>query len=299
LKKYKNDFILLINLRYKMKIFLSLIFTIRLFITLPAQQDNPRVSLDSLVKSEEAFAKMSEEKGTNKAFAAYLTDDAIVFRPNPIKGKDLYLEAKEDGSKLIWKPEYADISLDGKLGFTTGPWKYSRDSIKIYGHYITIWQRQANSEWKVILDGGIPHPPINFSDYNLDLPEKPESEFTESSSIDEMELNEMEDFISRECKDSHSSAPLIHYFDNSIRFYITNNYPVFGKEAAEKYLNNGDTYLTWTTEGSLISDAGNLGFTYGTGKENTPTSSKPFSYLHIWKNQDGNWTIILNLQIFY
>lgn len=50
------------------------------------KKKNSNNQLYSLVETERAFAKTSEEKGINEAFLTYLSDEAIVFDRSPSKG---------------------------------------------------------------------------------------------------------------------------------------------------------------------------------------------------------------------
>ena len=47
-------------------------------------------ALQSLVAAEKNFAQMSVEKNIRDAFLANLADDAIMFDPGPVNGKQLY-----------------------------------------------------------------------------------------------------------------------------------------------------------------------------------------------------------------
>jgi hypothetical protein len=61
---------------------------------------------------------------------------------------------------LSWEPEFADIAAAGDLGYTTGPWEVRRtaqDSPSAFGHYVTLWRKQADGVWKAELDNGIGH----------------------------------------------------------------------------------------------------------------------------------------------
>src|SRR6185436_6071280 len=77
---------------------------------------------NSLVDSEKNFASASVAKGTKEAFLGVLADDSIIFRPNAVPGRKWFQENPAAPSQLNWAPEYADISIAGDLGYTTGPW---------------------------------------------------------------------------------------------------------------------------------------------------------------------------------
>ena len=65
---------------------------------------------------------------------------------------------------LEWQPRQGDISKSGDLGYTTGRWtSRSKDAqgnpAVRTGRYVTIWKKQADKSWKVVLDTGNPDAP--------------------------------------------------------------------------------------------------------------------------------------------
>ena len=58
-----------------------------------------------------------------------------------------------------WHPEVVELSADGNLGLSRGPWVIrTKDKegkeVEIQGLYNSIWQRQADGTWKIIFDAG-------------------------------------------------------------------------------------------------------------------------------------------------
>src|SRR5689334_7511762 len=80
--------------------------------------------LRKLVDTEQAFARAAAEKGTRAAFLEFLADDGIVFNPTEANGKLVWKARPESPALLAWNPAWADISSDGKLGYTTGGWEF-------------------------------------------------------------------------------------------------------------------------------------------------------------------------------
>lgn len=69
-----------------------------------AQKAKETSALQSMVDTERAFAKMSEEQGVRPAFMSFIADDGILFRPTAVKGKqwmNYYRIWKKQGSR--WK----------------------------------------------------------------------------------------------------------------------------------------------------------------------------------------------------
>src|SRR6476646_1973963 len=93
-----------------------------------AQKTKPANPLLQMIETERSFARMSEEKGTREAFAAFIADDGILFRPRAVVGKkwmqDHPLPPANNHPLLTWQPIHAFMSRSGDLGYTTGPWQY-------------------------------------------------------------------------------------------------------------------------------------------------------------------------------
>lgn len=263
-----------------------------------SQKKELQTEFDSMIKSEIAFSKLSEEQGIKKSFLTYFSDESIVFRPEPVNGKKIYEARNEDSSKLTWKPVYAEISSSGEIGFTTGPWKFSKDTNIAYGHFISIWKKQKDNTWKVIVDAGIPHDAINletsisnFPDYN--------SENISSIIIDKPKVKKnllwIEKEISEQSQKRYSNKTFFNHFDENIRLYRPGYLPMEGKKNCEKFVSQSEEYLIWNTKDAGVSNAGDFGYTYGIGKSIAKDSTEEFSYLNIWRKKNSHWKIVLNL----
>ena len=118
----------------------------------PATADAAR----AMVESERKFYQMGQEKGTRAAFLAFLADDAIVFRPGPVSGKEAWGKRPETGFGLIWEPTFAVIARSADFGYTTGPakWKANKKEEKFlgYGQFVSIWKKQKDGSWREALD---------------------------------------------------------------------------------------------------------------------------------------------------
>src|SRR5215217_3393562 len=141
---------------------LILIVIICLAAQMIAQGQSP---LQEMVKTEQAFSKMAE-KNTRDAFAAFIADDGLLFRPGAVNGKKWMLEnplpPSDKKPLLAWQPSYAGMATSGDMGFTTGPWESKADikdeKLSGHGHFVTVWKKQADGSWKFVVDLGISHP---------------------------------------------------------------------------------------------------------------------------------------------
>lgn len=119
-----------------------------------------------MIATDKAFSQMSVAKGAHAAFLAYMADDVRLFQGDhpPITGKaavaDFYAKEPETpDERLEWTPIEADASPDGVLGFTRGTWIYTAKAadgseVKVTGYYVTEWKKQADGQYKFVLDIG-------------------------------------------------------------------------------------------------------------------------------------------------
>ena len=121
------------------------LLALTLVVAAVAQAQTP---LQEMVKTEQAFSKMAEEKNARDAFMAFIADDGLLFRPGAVNGKQWMLEHPVPPSDkkplLAWQPSFAGMAAPGDMGFTTGPWEAKQD-IKDekpsgYGHFMTVWK---------------------------------------------------------------------------------------------------------------------------------------------------------------
>jgi ketosteroid isomerase-like protein len=64
-----------------------------------------------------------------------------------------------EGTSLTWTPVKADMSASGDLGYTYGNYVYTAKNkegklVANYGKYTSIWKKQKDGQWKVVVDMG-------------------------------------------------------------------------------------------------------------------------------------------------
>lgn len=118
-----------------------------------------------LLELDKEFAKSTAEMGL-EGWVSYFDEDGAMVpsQGEVIKGKDAVRNAMAqsfalNSYSLKWEPEYAEASEDGSLGYTYG--RYVRtylnkegNIIQGTGRYTTIWKRQSDNSYKIILDMG-------------------------------------------------------------------------------------------------------------------------------------------------
>jgi len=267
-------------------------------------------TLQSLIEAERAFSRLSEEKGMKEAFLTYLADDSIVFRPKPVPGRKAYEAVPDDSTVLLtWEPAYAEIALDGDLGYTTGPYqvkdKNKPGDAARYGHYVSLWQKQPGGLWKVVLDVGIRHPQPGFQPMEV-MTRKETSRPKRLVKVDK--FNELNNLLKVEAGFSAKAAAegvlaaYIAFAQDDIRFYRDGSLPGTGIAAARQATSNSSGKSTWEPMDGDVSRWGTLGFIFGTAAtrsaSTTDAATASTSYLRIWrKTPEGQWKIALDLAV--
>jgi ketosteroid isomerase-like protein len=152
-----------------MKTFLPILLAILLIaiISLPIAHPaaaSPQATADTLKQLEGEFMKTAAEKGS-AGYMSYYADNAVEVSNNSplIAGKENIAKGMgfldDKNNRLTWTPVGADISASGDLGYTYGNYEFhsvgkdGKTAVE-YGKYTSIWKKQKDGRWKVVLDMG-------------------------------------------------------------------------------------------------------------------------------------------------
>jgi ketosteroid isomerase-like protein len=255
-------------------------------------------ALQEMVKTEQAFSKMAEEKNTRDAFMTFIADDGLLFRPGAVNGKKWMNEHPVPPSDkkplLAWQPAFAGMSASGDMGFTTGPWEFKGD-IKDekpagYGHFVTVWKKQADGSWKFVVDLGISHPQSGGPQAHWEPVDNKKVTFKPVDGT-----NARKSLLDRD--QSYSVAEFTAYASPDVRLYRANSLPFIGRDAAATELAKSKGTIVWHPISADVSQAGDLGYTHGTYEVSDDTKKviERGSYVRIWNKQSGTWQIVMDV----
>lgn len=143
---------------------------------LSAQQPTPNLLTDTTMKPGKAllydlearFAKDVLARG-GAGFAAWFADDGVALGNGaaPLIGRIAIAKNatwSPQAYRLSWTPTDALMGPSGDMGYTWGHYDgKSKDAngndVVVSGRYMTIWRRQPDGQWKVVLDAGANEPP--------------------------------------------------------------------------------------------------------------------------------------------
>ena len=264
-------------------------------------------ALQEMVKTEQAFSKMAEEKNTRDAFMTFIADDGLLFRPGAVNGKKWMIEhpvpPTDKKPLLAWQPSFAGMAASGDMGFTTGPWEFKGD-IKDekpsgYGHFVTVWKKQPDGSWKFVVDLGISHPQSGGPQQHWEPPDAKMKETTKSVdlAIAREALLERDRNYSAATLERGLTRAFVTYAGSDVRLYRANNLPYIGRRASSEAIGQTKGQVTWQPVASDTSRADDLGYTHGTYEvaDDAYNVIERGSYVRIWKKKNGIWRIVMDV----
>jgi ketosteroid isomerase-like protein len=120
-----------------------------------------------LMQLDSDFDKATAEKGVDGWIAYFAPNGSMLSDTSqPTTGLAAIRSEMESalGDKnfsLRWHPVKAEMLIPGVLGYTVGRWERIRKTpegttIKKTGTYTSIWKKQPDDSWKIVLDTGSP-----------------------------------------------------------------------------------------------------------------------------------------------
>ena len=254
--------------------------------------------LQEVVETEQTFAKTAAEKGTRTAFLEFLADDGMIFTPDEANGKLVWKLRPESPALLAWNPAWADVSSDGKLGYTTGGWEFrpkgKTDTPTGFGEYVTIWQKQADGQYRAILDIGINHPTSSLSNAAWKSPaDAGKGIKSVKNGVDSSTLTDI--FSNKSLANGY-----FNYLADDVIVLRDGHLPFYGKKNAFFQLEKLDKYFPASAflnfSGNTSKIFGNMMYIWGVYQLNDKDKAvKKWNFVQIWKHRAGRWQIVLDI----
>lgn len=258
----------------------------------------PATDFARMVQTEYDFSAAATRTSQRAAFLEYVAEDGVLFRPGPVNGRKVLTEGKGAPGILHWYPEFAEISSRGDLGLSTGPWIYwGSGQAPAHGHFVSIWRRQSNGDWRAELDGGIGHGPMATPPNRL-LPSARDGEDVGAagdSADSTAELKRAELEFARFNNESGFVAALARVALPGVRVYRDGHEPFVGLETSTAHLRSAEPVGGWQPE--VVRSSANFGYSYGPVAPRGDESKPAAYYVHVWKLVDGQWRLLLDLLI--
>ena len=114
----------------------------------------------TIVAAELAFSRAARERGQWTAFREFAAPEAQIHGDNGPFAAAPWLAAQTDPPAAVqWSPRAVVVSCDGSLAVSKGRF---RDPDGRVGNFVTVWERQADGEYRYVFDVGgedNPQPP--------------------------------------------------------------------------------------------------------------------------------------------
>lgn len=141
------------------------------FVSACGSSTNVRQERDKLIALDREWSQTT--KDIDKFVSYYASDASVYPQAMPIATGSAAIRdamtkiASLPGFSLQWTAVKADVSASGDLGYTSGTYEMSRDSVAgtpmiEKGKYVAIWKKQPDGQWKAaedIFNADAPPPP--------------------------------------------------------------------------------------------------------------------------------------------
>lgn len=248
----------------------------------------------AVIAAERAFAERAGAIGVAPSFLEFMSDQAIVFSPDPMLAKALYSGRpapklpKDGGTLLNWWPNFAGVARSGDLAFTTGPASVNGKPPGIF--YFTVWARQADGAWKWVYDGGIeadgalaPGP----QEAPLALRPGDARRLAPDAAMDQVRTAEI-NLAMRARTDVVAAYKTVLAADARVQGSPTP--PATTPAAVERELATRPKTIAFGPLGGSASKAGDLAWTYGDARWEKGRGH----YVRIWQRRAGKWTLVFD-----
>ena len=131
-----------------------------------ARPDHQAAAVAEIRDADVAFAKATAERGV-EGWVSFFADSGVQVVPGRnVTGRAAIraLMAPELGDTahvLTWHPVTVEASESGDFGYSLGRWDLvprgataGAGSALAHGTYVTVWRKQGDGTWKVVLDIG-------------------------------------------------------------------------------------------------------------------------------------------------
>jgi ketosteroid isomerase-like protein len=259
-------------------------------LTLLAASTDRASDRDALLAADRTLSDRTADAGVVNGFLPALTDGAAYLHPGaPLlrgtgKIRD-FLASADSLERLTWSPAFADVSADGRLGYTYG-WTLSTG---MRGKYLACWLKDRDG-WRIVAYARTKAVAVTDS---IAPPRPVAPSAIVRGRADPGELLRADSaFAAMSVGQGVKTAFIAYATEDAISFgggaQITE-----GREAIGASFNGfpSGAVLEWWPVAAAIAESGDLGCTVGEAK--IASLNHYSKYLTIWRRQrDGSWKFV-------
>jgi len=255
-------------------------------------QNTPKKIYDT----ERVFEKTVAEKGINAGFIQYLAPDGIMFFPEAANGREWWKSNPASPALLKWNPIWIDVSSNGALAYSIGNSVYrpkgKDDTTAFYGHYISIWSRQMNGEYRAVLDTGINHEKPVSSPIDWKSP----ADTGKEKNAKKISAADSSVGFYQTAEQQGSDKAYKEYLADDVYLLREGKQPFIGKKAALAFLKQGKSNIKFARRKSFI-EAADLAHVFNiyTIANKTGTEIERGNFVQVWKLRGAKWQIVADV----
>lgn len=249
-----------------------------------------------IYETELAFKKMVAEKGINAGLIEYLAPDGVMFFPEAANARERWKMLPLSSATMIWNPVWIDVSSNGALAYSIGNSVYREngqdDPIAFYGHYISIWSRQRDGEYRAVLDAGINHekPALAPTDWKSPADSGKEKNAKKISAADSSVG------FYQTAEQQGSDKAYKEYLADDVYLLRDGKQPFIGKKAALGFLKQSKSNIKFARRKSFI-EAADLAHVFNiyTITDKAGTEIERGNFIQVWKLRGDKWQIVADV----
>ncbi|GLS01275.1 hypothetical protein GCM10007859_12870 [Brevundimonas denitrificans] len=272
----------------------TLVFAAVLLSAAPVLAQTPDAA--PIVAAERAFAADFPALGFGGSFQKWSRPDSILINGGQAQTVAAVFEGapltRQPGEPLIeWWPTFAGVARSGEMGFTTGPAARDQEG---YGHYFTVWRRQADGAWRWVYDGGSNASPAGQPGPDSQPRLLPVATVGSGSPEAAMaEVTAVEADLAAAAATDQKAAHLAVLAPEG-RLYVAPLPPAEGPDAFAAALDGWPARFTFgVTEGGGASDGGDMVWTYGRAGWTREGQDRTGHYMRLWQKRPEGWRLIM------
>lgn len=259
-------------------------------------------ALGAMAEAERAFSRRASEKTPREAFIEFFADESVSFQPDPGPARERFRAQPPPPPgrpAFQWEPRTGDIAASGDLGYLTGPVRYPQpDGSVRHGCYFSVWKRQTDGTFKVILDIGIQPPgEVPFAPGFVRAPGIATGRPAGSRAEAERALLEADRAFATALATDGAAAAFGRVMHEGGRLHRNGTLPLTTRADATRWLTANVTAMTSEPMKSETGASGDLGYTWGKATV-TGTDGKPQEgyYVRVWTLGDGGrWQLVADI----
>jgi ketosteroid isomerase-like protein len=249
----------------------------------------------SLAAAESAFAAQGVTAGVREAFLEYLAGDAVLFRPGPVNGREIFEKNPDPPIVLEWRPAYVEVAASGDFGLSTGPWKVTSkaDASKpaSYGQFVSIWKREGAGPWRNHVDLGISHPHPELWSAPLQATQLPAGPARGAGEG----IAAAEAAFARTAHAAGNRAAYAAHSSDDIRVYREGHSPFMGRDAALASPAAAPAFASWTSDRVEAARSGDLGYAIGRYADAASPGEVRGHFVRVWRREGAAWRLALDV----